>query len=321
MRSLTACFVFLLLGLSACSMEAPRQSTAASPVVAESPSAPPSGDRAGIGRGNAQAGAPAGKVESSSDLLLPVALQTAGAAQAAAEAFDRKIIRNADLTVEVEGPEDAQRRISSIAEANGGFVVTSESQQRGDAGMFVTITMRVPAAQFGGAVDAIRKIGGRILQDKVSGQDVTEEFIDLEARIRTKKALETQFLEIMKQTRSINEALEVQRQIAGVRTEIEQLEGRRRFLDNQSSLSTIIVKLQPPTPIMPAGTNSFVSDLKRSLADSGDTAIAIVLGFIRALGFLIPVALLIGLPLYLLIRFLIRRFGPAFRPAQPAPPQ
>jgi chromosome segregation ATPase len=75
---------------------------------------------------------------------------------------------------------------------------------------------------------------------------VTEEYIDLEARLRTQKALEAQFLEIMKQAHKISDALEVQRQIAEVRADIERIEGRRRFLENQSALSTITLMLQTP---------------------------------------------------------------------------
>ena len=87
---------------------------------------------------------------------------------------------------------------------------------------------------------------------KISGQDVSEEYLDLEARLRTKKALEAQFLEIMKQARKVQDALDVQSQLADVRTEIERLEGRRRFLENQAALSTITTTLQMPQPIIAA---------------------------------------------------------------------
>ena len=114
-------------------------------------------------------------------------------------------------------------------------------------------------------------MGGRILHEKSSGQDVTEEYIDLEARIRTKKALEAQFLEIMKQARKISDAMEVQTQLAEVRTEIERLEGRRRFLENQSALSTINITLHTPTPVVAAATRGFVYDLKAAFGDGMDT--------------------------------------------------
>ena len=106
-----------------------------------------------------------------------------------------------------------------------------------------------------------------MIQEKITGQDVTEEFIDLEARIKTQKALELQFLEIMKQAHKVEDALEVQRQIAEVRTEIEKLEGRKRFLENRASLSTITVSLQSPTAIV-VNTSGFGRNMREAVADS-----------------------------------------------------
>jgi hypothetical protein len=304
MRSFTACFALLLLGLSGCAstdQPRPQQSSgapAAQPTVVESSDDLSTGARP-AGGGGAE--------------MRTTALQE----PANPQAVERKIIRNAEITLEADSPEEAQRRVGSIAESSGGFVVTSDSQQRGDAGVFITLTLRVPAAQFVPALDSIRAVGSRVLQEKVSAQDVTQEFIDLEARLRAKRALEAQFLEIMKQARSISDALEVQRQLAEVRSEIEQMEGRRRFLENQASLSTIVVKVQPPAAFAPAGTGSFFTDLRRALGDSVDIALSFVLGFVRVLGFLIPFAVLVVLPLYLLARLLIRRFATVMRKRQP----
>ena len=146
-----------------------------------------------------------------------------------------------------------------------------------------------------------------ILDAKKTGQDVTEEFIDLEARIKTQKALEAQFLEIMKQAHKVEDALEVQRQIAEVRTEIEKLEGRKRFLENRSSLSTITVHLQSPTTIVVAATTGFGRDVKEALRDSVDVARAIILFLIRFVIVMIPIFIFIILPIGLVARYLLRR--------------
>jgi hypothetical protein len=138
---------------------------------------------------------------------------------------------------------------------------------------------------------------------------VTEEYIDLEARIRTKRALEAQFLEIMKQAHKISDALEVQSQLADVRTEIERLEGRRRFLENQSALSTITITLQTPAPVVVATTTGFFHSVKQAFGDSIDLAAGIVLGLIRTAVVLLPIALLIVLPGALMLRFFSRRYG------------
>jgi hypothetical protein len=239
-----------------------------------------------------------------------VSLNQADQSQAMAEAMNRKIIRDANLTLEVATPADAQRKITSVAESLGGFVVTSESKQRqtGDAKLEleVNLVVRVPATQFNSALEQIRSAGSRVIQEKITGQDVTEEFIDLEARIKTQKALEAQFLEIMKDAHKVADALEVQRQIADVRTEIEKLEGRKRFLENRASLSTISVTLQSPTAIA-VNTSSFGRNVHEAVADSVDVASAIVLFLIRFVIVMIPIFILLILPGWFLARFGLRR--------------
>jgi len=170
--------------------------------------------------------------------------------------------------------------------------------------MTVTLSVRVPAAQFNQVMDEIRAVGARVIQEKVTGQDVTEEFMDLEARIKKQKALELQFLEIMKRAGKVDDALSVQRQLAEVRTEIEKLEGRRRFLENQSSLSTINVTLQPPTQIVNA--TGFWYSVRSAFSDGVDVAAGIVLFLIRAIIGLLPIMVLIVLPSALLLKLGLR---------------
>jgi hypothetical protein len=247
-----------------------------------------------------------------------VSLNDAAAADTASQAFDRKIIRNANLTIEVSSPGDIQRKIASIAESHQGFVVTSEANQRtGDdktkPEVTVNLVVRLPAAQFNAAMEAIRGVAQRMIQEKVIGQDVTEEFMDLEARIKNQKALESQFIEIMKRAGKVDDALSVQRELAEVRTDIEKLEGRRRFLENQASLSTINVTLQPPTPIV--NTTGFWYSVRSAFSDGMDVASGVVLFVIRAVIALVPIILLIVLPLLLVLKFGLRVFGKRFRRA------
>jgi hypothetical protein len=227
-------------------------------------------------------------------------------------AADRKIIRNADLTIEVASPPETQHRIVSIAEAHGGFVVTSEAKQRdgGDSAnrtLDIKLVVRIPEDQFGGALDKIRGLATNLNHENVTGQDVTEEFIDLEARIKTQKALEAQFLQIMRQTGKIVDALEVQRQIAEVRTDIEKLEGRKRFLENRSSLSTINVNIQTPKPVISVTETGFRQSLREAVSDSISLTSDLVLFFARFLILTVPVAVFVFLPAGLMIRYLWRR--------------
>jgi len=244
--------------------------------------------------------------------MQPVSLQQAGQSQTAAQAAERKIIRDAELSLEVASPTEAQRKVSGIAEAHNGFVVTSESKQRQSNDgtqrlLDVTLVIRVPSTQFGPVLDQIHALSPTITDEKQTGQDVTEEFIDLEARIKTQKALEAQFLEIMKQAHKVEEALEVQRQIANVRGEIEKLEGRKRFLENRSSLSTITVKLNAPDSGIAVNTSGFGKSVKDAISDSIAVAVDIILFLIRFVIVMIPVVLLIFLPIGLVLRYFVRR--------------
>jgi len=249
-----------------------------------------------------------------------VSLSEADKAETIAEAADRKIIRNADITLEVASTTEAQHSVTSIAEARGGFVVTSEALQRKstDPAQRTTdfkLVVRVPANQFGVALDEIKKLADNILEEKANGQDVTEEFIDLEARIKTQKALEIQFLEIMRQTKNIEDALQVQRQIAEVRTVIEQLEGRKRFLENRSSLATITVNVQAPKPVIATTPTGFSHSLREAVSESVELGSGMILFFVRFLIVGLPVFLFLGVPTALLLRYLIRR-GKRMRLAQ-----
>lgn len=241
----------------------------------------------------------------------------------AAEAIDRKIIRNGELTLETESPTEGLRKITAAAESHGGFVVTSEFKQNpvspgAKPSQSVTVVARVPSSQFAAALEQIRSSGDRVVQEKVSGQDVSEEYLDVEARLRNKKALEGQFLEIMRQARKVQDALDVQTQLADVRTEIERLEGRRRFLENQAALSTITTTLQMPQPIIAATTAGFGATIKQAFGDAVDTAASIVLFVIQAVIVLVPIAIFFGLPGWLVWR-VVRRRVLFFRKPEPSP--
>ena len=241
-----------------------------------------------------------------------VSLADTEQASEAAAAIDRKIIRNADLTLEVPSTTDTQQKIVSIAEAHGGFVVTSEAKQRdsqepAQRTLDIKLVVRIPENHFGAALDQIRALASNVPEAKITGQDVTEEFIDLEARIKTQIALEQQFLQIMKQAHKVEDALEVQRQIADVRTEIEKLQGRKHFLENRSSLSTITINIVTPRPMVVVPTSGFRHSVGEAISESFDVGTAIVLFLVRFAIVMIPVGVLVLLPLGLLLRYVIRR--------------
>lgn len=250
-----------------------------------------------------------GREASSGVLKQNISLAQTSASSINTAASDRKIIRNAELNLEAENPEEAQRQITAIAEMKGGFVVESQqssSDIRATSRDIVVMAVRVPADRFSEALEEIRKTASRIVMETVKGQDVTEEFIDIEAQLKAKKALEQQFMEIMKRARSVEDALDVQRQLAEVRGEIERVEGRKRFLENQSSLSTIKIRLQT-AKVFAAGSQGFSGRLTDAFSSGFDVAMGFVLGLVTFIVAALPFALFVGLPLFVIIRYVLKR--------------
>jgi len=311
--TLTFALTLALAALTGCSAGSNDQ---APPQAASAPATDAQNRAAGAGGGvEGQYDMKTVSLQQTDDATTPTA--------ANAPAVERKIIRNATLTLEVEQPTKAMQVIATIAESRGGFVVTSDSVRHvGTKGSksyeVVTVEIRVPAAQFDAALAEIRgAAGNNVTAQKITGKDVTEEYIDLEARLRTQKALEAQLMEIMKRAQDVEDAVSVQRELTNVRTEIERVEGRRRFLENQSSLSTISVTLQPPAPLI--GTTGFFQGVGAAFGEGIDIAAAVTLFLIRVLLALLPIALFIGLPAYFIGRYLVRRAR--LRPAPPQPVQ
>jgi hypothetical protein len=304
MKSPIGLVLVLLIALSGCSQQTAETNSAPGSPVLQAKAVPATERGLTATAGESQVPLPQAEFEK-------VSLSQADTADAAAEAADRKIIRNANLTMEVSSTTDTQHKISSIAEAHSGFVVTSEARQRENEDparrtLDIKLVVRVPSERFGPALDQIRGLAGTVREEAVSGQDVTEEFIDLEARIRTQTALELQFTEILKQARRVQDAMEVQRQIADVRTDIEKLEGRKRFLANRSSLSTITVNIEAPRMIT-VNTSGFGRSLRDSVSMGVDLGSAILLFIVRALIIMVPVTVFLLLPLGLLFRYFVRR--------------
>lgn len=314
MNRLSLFLILASLGISGCGdmgeISNARNSAASEEYFSETASSAPRGT--GDGTGNSYASEvqndALGPGQTTQDIRL-ASLTVPDGSQQPATTIPRKIIRNAELDLESETPEEVQKQITAIAESKGGFVVESQqssSDRRSSKRDPVTMNIRVPAEKFAEALDEIRKSAGRVVVETVKGQDVTEEFIDIEARLRAHLALEAQFTEIMKRANSVDEALNVQRQLAQVRAEIEKIEGRKRFLENQASLSTIKVRIFTPA-VISAGGAGFFSKLTDSINTGLDAALGFVLGLITLVIAVLPLAVFIGLPGYLIGRYLWKK--------------
>lgn len=154
----------------------------------------------------------------------------------------RSVIRTAHLALEVDNFEAAARRLLDIAEGAGGFIADSAYAEdggipRGD------FTLRVPAPRFSAAIRGVEALG-TVRQRQISAQDVTEEFVDLQARQRNLKHHERQLLAFMDRATKVSDLLAVEQELSRVRGEIEQITGRLNFLSHKVDLATIEVGVQ-----------------------------------------------------------------------------
>ncbi len=204
----------------------------------------------------------------------------------------RMIIKTAELFCEVEDFEAAAGRMRALAEENGGYLVSAQTSVRDDNRKSGTLTLRVPADKFETTLAALKKLVKKVETENLSGNDVTEEFYDLTARLENKRRAEQRFQEILKTANKTSEILEVEQALASVREEIERLEGRKRYLADQVALSTITVRLYEPRPLITTGRDSFWGKLKRGfengLVGFGDV-LSGTITFVMAVSPLVPV--------------------------------
>ena len=309
MKKIQFAAVLFLAFLTSCAQSA-SNTNAVSSVTNTAPSSQSESQYATANKGRLadDSGGGGGK-PGNAPLAQQVSLNQAENVQTAPTVVERKIIRNAELQLESNSPEESQQKIAAIAQSVNGFVVESTqsaSDIKSSTRDVVTMTIRVPAEKFNETLDEIRKTGTRVISETVKGQDVTEEFIDIEARLKTEKALEQQFIEIMKQAKSVEDALNVQRELAEVRGGIEKIEGRKRFLENQASLSTVKVRLQTPAAFSSSSTGFFYR-LTESLSSGFNFALNFILAFVTFVIAVLPFLLFIVLPIYLFVRYFLRK--------------
>jgi hypothetical protein len=232
-------------------------------------------------------------------------------ATAYAQATTRRVIHTAELWLDADTPEAVSGKLAMLAEGKGGFVLSSDVTRSKDSDgsevITATVVFRVPAAAFEETLAAAKALGTRVSNEKVTGQDVTEEYVDVEARIKAERAVEEQYLSVLKEAKNITDILAVEQKLGEVRTEIERAEGRRRFLESQTSLSTVTVHVARHLEAVETSGPGFGRSVKEAGHDAVAVSIAIINGAIRLVGVLLPVGALIVAPAVLLVRAWMQR--------------
>ena len=235
---------------------------------------------------------------------------------------DRLVIRNANLTLVVTDPTASVEAITKMAEDMGGYVATLNMYRAAyGAGSLTatqgTITVRVPADRLDEALRAIKADAIEVRSENVSGEDITQQYVDLQGRLRNLEAAEEQLQEIMGSATTTEDVMMVHNQLVQVQAEIESVKGQMQYFEQSARLSAITVELIPDVAAQPiqiagwrpqgtakAAVEALIQALQ-FLADAGIWAVICV----------VPIGLILGLPVYFVIRALRRR-----RKAAKAPP-
>lgn len=157
--------------------------------------------------------------------------------------MDKKIIKNGNLTLKVDDADKAAADISVIAKSNGGEIFSSNFHQTRNNVKSGTLTIKVPFANFEKTFLEIKEVASLVTNESTSGQDVTEQYVDLQAQLKNKQAEEQSFMKILEQAQKIDDILAVTQQLSRVRGNIEQLQGRIKYIESQTDMSTISVNL------------------------------------------------------------------------------
>lgn len=205
---------------------------------------------------------------------------------------ERKVIRNGSLQVEVERIDPALEALRAHVAAVGGYVAGESSSARsGGRARVASMTLRVPAARLDETVAKVRTLGQE-LSLTITAEDITEQYFDLEIRLRTQRDLETRLRQLLdRPSNRLTDLLEIEREVARVRGEIDQMEGRKRYWDNQVGCSTLTVNLVEPAPMVAGEQGGVWQTLKRALGEAGDNFVLTIAGIIAATGALVPLAL------------------------------
>jgi hypothetical protein len=173
----------------------------------------------------------------------------------------RMVIKIADLNVEVKNYDETFSAIQKIVSSRTGFIVSSSTTVREERKKSGSIKIRIPSKSFDETLQELKNLANKVENENIKGNDVTEEFYDVDARLQNKQKAELRYYEILKSAKSTKDILEVEKALTDVREEIERLTARKRYLSDQVDLSSINIEMHEPYSIIVTGNNGFWSKL------------------------------------------------------------
>lgn len=221
--------------------------------------------------------------------------------QQAPVTIERKLIKNGSIEFEVSSVAKTKGKIDVLVKEAGGYISSDNQNNYSGSPRFEQV-VRIPADKLDAFISKIEELARKVDSKSISTQDVTEEFIDVETRLATKKQLEARYRELLKKASSVKDIIEVEAQLNNVRSEIESMEGRLKYLNSQVSYSTLSLNYYQPA----AGNYGFGSRFMNSFGDGWRS----LLDFIIALFASWPFIIIIGVAFWLFIRWRRRKLQP-----------
>ncbi len=181
------------------------------------------------------------EAEAMEDVLMPQDVGTTPS-----ELQEQKIIKTAQLAFETNDVNQTHQKILQLATQYKGLVQNDNSGKSYNR-IYKNITVRIPTENFQKFIDGISEGVEYFDRKDISRQDVSEEFVDLEARLKAKRVLEDRYLELLKKANKVEEMLQIERELSNIREEIEAKQGRLQYLQNQVSMSTVHIEFYKTT--------------------------------------------------------------------------
>jgi hypothetical protein len=169
------------------------------------------------------------------------------------ERSNRMIVKNADVRLMVKDTDVAIDRATQIVGDAGGYIVSSRvwyQDYYGNNLKYATITVGIPVDEFERALVRLRDLAVQVVDENASGDDVTEQYVDLQSQLVNLEATRARIQEFLKDAKTIDEALRINQELANIEAQIEQIKGRMNYLSDRSAYSTITINLEPEFPVL-----------------------------------------------------------------------
>ncbi|HOI77140.1 MAG TPA: DUF4349 domain-containing protein [Methanofastidiosum sp.] len=212
---------------------------------------------------------------------------------------DRKVVKNGNANIEVENFDSSISKIKELANKYEGYVTNSNMWISDSETKSGNITIKIPEKRFEEFSDSLVQIG-KIKSKETSGYDVTEEYIDLQARLKNLKNQEKRYTELLDMAKDVQDVLAIEVQLGRIRGEIESYEGRLKYLDNTTTFGTFYINLYEPEKIVHEW------GIKNTFDRAIDAFIVSVAGIIILGGFFIPILILLGI-IYVIAKYIRKR--------------